>query len=124
MVGQALVGLFALFMWRSESLWLLFIGYFFIGGYRLSRSMALAYARSLVKVNETGFAYGLVETGNAVAAIMAPLAAGFLYDRGPQTVYIASLIAVVVMLLVNFARLPRQHQPVPQVTTASAQQEV
>jgi len=101
LAGQALVGMFALLMWRSESLPLFFAGYFFIGGYRLCRSMALAFARSLVKVHETGFAFGLVETGNAVSAIVAPLAAGLLYDQDPQSVYAASLAAVSVMLLVN-----------------------
>jgi hypothetical protein len=39
-------------------------------------------------------AYGLVETGNALAVIVAPLAAGFLYNYRPEAVYIASLGAL------------------------------
>jgi len=117
MVGQVLVGLFALLMWQAGSLGgenlrlpLFYVGYFFIGGYRLCRSMALAYARSLVKVNETGLAYGLVETGNAISAIAAPLVAGLLYARSPQWMYIATLVAIGISLLINYLMLPKRHR--------------
>ncbi len=114
-VGQAFVGLFALIMWQSSSLPVFFLGYFLLGGYRLARSMALAYARSLVKIQETGFAYGLVETGNAISTIIAPLVAGFLYEHNPISMYIASLAAVGITLLINIGLLPklRLRQPAP-----------
>ncbi len=102
LLGQVLVGLFALSLWRSETPFLLTAGYFFIGGYRLCRSMALAYARSIVKAGEVGLAFGLVETANALASIVAPLAAGFLYDRNPHTVYVVSIISIGVMVVINF----------------------
>lgn len=107
LIGQALVALFALLLWRGNSTAVFFIGYFFVGGYRLARSMALAYARTLVHVNETGLAFGLIETGNYVATILAPLAAGLLYSYHPQWVYIASLGAIGLMLAINLAGLPR-----------------
>jgi MFS family permease len=108
LVGQAFLGLFALFMWQGQGTYPFFIGYFFIGGYRLSRSMALAYARSLVRANEVGFAFGLVETGNAISAIVAPPLAGYLYTRSPELVYIVTTIAVLVMIVVNFLLLPKK----------------
>ncbi|MBE0697498.1 MAG: MFS transporter, partial [Anaerolineaceae bacterium] len=107
MTGQALVGLFALLMWRSESTPLFFLGYFLLGGYRLSRSMVLAHARKFVKPSEIGFAFGLVETGNAISTILAPLAAGLLYIRGPQLVYIASLAGTAIIILANAILLPK-----------------
>ena len=114
MAGQVLVGLFALLMWQAGSLGgenlrlpLFYVGYFFIGGYRLCRSMALAYARSLVKVNETGLAYGLVETGNAISVIAAPIVAGLIYARSPQWMYIATLIAISISLLITCLMLPK-----------------
>lgn len=110
LVGQALVALFALLMWQSQSLPLFFGGYFFVGGYRLSRAMALAYARKLVKPDEVGFAFGLVETCNALSSIAAPLAAGLLYSRDPHFIYIASLVFIGGMLLINLAQLPGQRQ--------------
>jgi MFS family permease len=112
LVGQAFLGLFALFMWQGQGAFPFYIGYFFIGGYRLSRSMALAYARSLVKSNEVGFAFGLVETGNAIATIVAPPLAGYLYSRDPQLIYMITIAAVVVMLFANFILLPKGKETV------------
>lgn len=119
LTGQALVGLFALLMWQGESALPFFIGYFLLGGYRLSRSMALAFARSLVKLSEVGFAFGLVETGNAIAVILAPPAAGLLYQRSPQLVYAVSLVLVGVMLLMNLILLPARRSPEKQLDSQS-----
>jgi MFS family permease len=96
-VGQVFIGLFALLMWRGESAAVFYSGYLFIGGYRLYRSMALAAARPLVKATDVGLAFGLVETGNALAVILAPLAAGFLYAFNPVSVYTVSLVFLVIM---------------------------
>jgi len=101
LMGQLLLAGFALLMWRGQSVIAYFVGYFFVGGYQLYRSMALAFARSLVKVGDTGLAYGLVETGNALAVVVAPLAAGFLYNYRPEAVYIASLGALAITVGLN-----------------------
>lgn len=122
MAGQVLVGLFALLMWQSNSVFLFGLGYFFMGGYRLARSMALASARSLVKPNEVGFAFGLVETGNAVSVIVAPLAAGFLYDQNPQSVYTVSLVLIGLVLCINFFLLPRKSEKKAAPSSASYEQ--
>jgi len=101
LIGQLLLAGFALLMWRGQSAIAYFVGYFFVGGYQLYRSMALAFSRSLVKVGDTGLAYGLVETGNALAVVVAPLAAGFLYNYRPEAVYIASLGALAITVGLN-----------------------
>jgi MFS family permease len=101
LIGQLLLAGFALLMWRGQGALAYFVGYFFVGGYQLYRSMALAFSRSLVKVGDTGLAYGLVETGNALAAVVAPLAAGFLYNFRPEAVYIASLGALAISVGLN-----------------------
>jgi MFS family permease len=100
-IGQLLLAGFALLMWQGQSVMAYFVGYFFIGGYQLYRSMAMAFSRSLVKVGDTGLAYGLVETGNALAVVFAPLAAGFLYNYRPESVYIASLGALAITVGLN-----------------------
>jgi MFS family permease len=64
--------------------------------------MALAYARTLVKARETGLAYGLVETGNATAVILAPLVAGWLYTSNPSSVYMVSLVVLGLVIAINF----------------------
>ncbi|HZM22302.1 MAG TPA: MFS transporter [Anaerolineales bacterium] len=101
LIGQLLLAGFALLMWQGQSVMAYFAGYFFVGGYQLYRSMALAFSRSLVKVGDTALAYGLVETGNALAVVVAPLAAGFLYSYRPEAVYIASLGALAITVGLN-----------------------
>ncbi|HET9905010.1 MAG TPA: MFS transporter [Anaerolineales bacterium] len=101
LIGQLLLAGFALLMWQGQSVMAYFAGYFFVGGYQLYRSMALAFSRSLVKVGDTGLAYGLIETGNALAVVFAPLAAGFLYNYRPEAVYIASLGALAITVGLN-----------------------
>jgi MFS family permease len=100
-IGQLFLAGFAFLMWHGQSVMAYFAGYFFVGGFQLYRSMALAFSRSLVKVEDTGLAYGLVETGNALAVVVAPLAAGFLYNYRPEAVYIASLGALAITVCLN-----------------------
>jgi MFS family permease len=106
--GQALLALFSLFMWRGQSAAVFYAGYLFVGGYRLYRSMALAFARPLVKAADVGLAYGLVETGNALAVILAPLAAGFLYRYHPHAVYIASIAVLAATVLLHALLAPKK----------------
>ena len=109
-VGQLLLCVFSLVMWRGDNALIFYFGYLFVGGYRLYRSMALAYARPLVKAGDVGLAYGLVETGNALAVIIAPLAAGFLYNFKPEAVYIASLAALAVTITVSLILSPKRRR--------------
>ena len=99
--GQVLLGLFCLFMWRGQTPLIFYCGYLFVGGYRLYRSMTLAYARPMVNTENVGLAYSLVETANALAVILAPLAAGFLYNQRPELVYIVSLMVLALTVSVT-----------------------
>ncbi len=99
--SQAFLGLFCLFMWRGQNAAVFYIGYLFAGGSALYHSMAAAAVRPLVKTSNMGLAYGLVEMGNALAVILAPLAAGFLYHYQPVSVYTISLIALIVMITIT-----------------------
>ncbi len=109
-VGQLLIGLFSLIMWRGQSAAAFYTGYLFVGGYRLYRSMALAFARQLVKASDIGLAYGLVETGSALAITLAPLAAGFLYNSKPVSVYTVSIAALAFTIAVH-ALLSQKMRP-------------
>ncbi len=101
LAGQALVGLFCIFMWRGQNAAVFYIGYLFASGYRLYHSMAAVAVRPLVRTGDLGLAYGLVETGNALAVILAPLVAGFLYHSRPESVYTVSLIFLVFTILLT-----------------------
>jgi MFS family permease len=101
MIGQILVGLFTLFMWQGTGVGWFAIGYFFIGGYRLLRSMALAYARYFIRASETGLAFGLIETANSSTIILAPILAGVLYEADPRSIYMISLGVIVLVFIIN-----------------------
>lgn len=109
LVGQLLVAAFSLLMWRGQNTAAFFTGYLFAGGIRLYRTMTLAFARPLVKAGDIGFAYGLVETGNALAVILAPLAAGLIYNYRPEAVFIAGLAATALTIVMNLLLSKGKH---------------
>ena len=115
LLGQLALGLFALLLWRGSGMAWFGLGYFFIGGYRLCRQMVLALARPLVHSAEVGLAYGLLETINGAAVIVAPLAAGFLYERNPTWPFAASLgllgLTLLASLLFLSFRRPARETP-------------
>lgn len=105
-VGQVFVGIFAFFLWRGTSQVAYAFGFFFMGGFRLSRYMILAFTRSLVHINSTGLAFGIVEMVNGVAVFLAPLLAGFLYSIQPELIFISSVGLLAVCILLNLWALP------------------
>ncbi|MBA4385435.1 MAG: hypothetical protein C0410_11915 [Anaerolinea sp.] len=109
-IGQVMISSFAILMWRGKGLFAFFAGYALIGGYRLYRVMALAYSRSLVQEGNVGLAYGLVDTGNALAMIAAPLLAGLLFDIQPVAVYTVSLGMLVITMGLNYLFLRKKRE--------------
>ena len=107
LVGQVMVGGFAaLFIFGNSPFWF-GLGYALLGGFRLCRTMVLAFARPLVHPEETGLAYGILETTNSVAIIIAPVIAGLLYDHSPLLVYRVALVAVMASIVISGITLPR-----------------
>lgn len=101
LVGQGLVAAFSLIMWRGQGMGWYGLAYFVLGGYRLCRSMTVAQARPLIRPAEIGLAYGIIETVNSAAYILAPVLAGLLYNRSPELVYPASLGLIGLSLAVS-----------------------
>lgn len=122
-LGEALVGLYALALWLGPGEIWYAVGYFFIGGYRLCRSMILAVARSLVPARETGFAYGLIETANALTVIVAPPLAGVLYTKNPYLVFSVSFFAILAVIVLNVIALPGLHHAAVQPAETVVQME-
>jgi hypothetical protein len=100
LVGQLWVLIFTLSISREIPRSGLDLGYFFMGGYRLCRSMVLAVSRSLVHPGQTGMAFGMIETANSVAVITAPVLAGYCTVKHliPCTPFLVWLICAVILL--------------------------
>lgn len=67
----------------------------------MCRVMVLSIGRSLIHPAETGLAYGLMETMNAVTMIFAPILAGALYRNDPYSMYRVGLILLLAVLVIN-----------------------
>jgi len=102
--GQVGVLLFAILLWRGNTVVLYSLAYFFLGGYKLCRAMTVALVRPVVRAWEIGLAFGIVETLNSLAMMLAPVSAGFLYDWQPASVFSvgAGLLGVTLILSSGF----------------------
>jgi len=105
--GQLSVALFALALWRGTSLPWFCVGYFLIGGYRITRSLATAQTKNLVHQSRMGLAYGITETVGSSAVILAPPLAGYLYQINPSLMYIVGFGLIVISILVTALFIPR-----------------
>lgn len=108
LVAQALVILFALFIWKGTSLPLYVLGYFLLGGFRAGRPMALAQARELVHDSQMGVTYGIMETISAVIFVLTPPLAGILFARDPMIVYPLSIALIAMSIAVSYFFSPRK----------------
>jgi len=102
LLGQVSVAFFALFIWLGRNFSTYSLGYFWLGGFRASRSLATAHIRSLVSGANMGLAYGLAETTSAFAMMLfAPLLAGYLYETDPNWIYPISVGLITVTMIMN-----------------------
>jgi MFS family permease len=102
MIGQVWVLLFTLLFLKGDSPAWFGLGYFFYGGFRLSKSMILTISRSMIHPSETGLAYGMVETVSAVGVIIAPIVAGILYKHDAWSIYRIPLVSIAGVIALNF----------------------
>jgi len=105
LIGQVWVLLYTVLFIKAEIPFWFGLGYFFLGGMRLSKSMILTIARSLIHPGETGLAYGMVETASAIAVIVAPVIAGLLYKHDPYLIYTVPFYAIIGVLTINLVVL-------------------
>jgi MFS family permease len=101
MLGQGAVGLFTVLLWQGTGLPWYMVGYFLLGGYKTARSLATAQMRDLIHEARMGLSYGVTETVSSTAMILAPILAGYLYERNPVWMYVAGAGLVLASILVN-----------------------
>ena len=108
LLTQALVILFALFIWKGTGLPIFALGYFLLGGFRAGRPMVMAQARELVHDSQMGVTYGIMETISAVIFIITPPLAGFLYERDPMILYPLGIGLIAASILLSYFFMPRK----------------
>jgi MFS family permease len=111
-LGQACVALFALLIWKGTGQIWYMLGYFLMGGFRAARMLATAQVRVLIHQAQMGLAYGMTEAGNSMAMILAPLLAGYVYDRSPASVYPLSLLLIAVGIIVSLLFSPHAERKI------------
>jgi len=107
-LGQVCVALFALSLWKGTGQAWYMLGYFLLGGFRAARMLAMAQVRVLIHQAQMGLAYGITEAGNSAALILAPLLAGYLYDKDPASIYPLSLLLIAIGVIISVIFTPRE----------------
>ena len=111
-LGQICVALFALSLWKGTGQAWYMLGYFLMGGFRAARMLAMAQVRVLIHQAQMGLAYGITEAGNSAALILAPLLAGYLYERDPASIYSLSLFLIAIGVIISLAFAAREKRQV------------
>jgi MFS family permease len=106
LISQATMGLSALLLWQGTGMLGYALGYLLMGSQQTARALASAQGRVLVQAANMGIAYGTLETVSALAYILAPPLAGYLYTREPELIYSASLVFLAVAILVTLLLSP------------------
>jgi MFS family permease len=106
--AQALVILFAFFIWQGTALPVFALGYFLLGGFRAARPMAMAQVRELIHESQMGISYGIMETVSSIIFIVTPPIAGLLFERDPMIIYPLAIGFIVVSIIVSSIFLPRR----------------
>jgi predicted MFS family arabinose efflux permease len=113
LLAQVAVGGFALLIWKGNNLPVYALAYLLLGGYKTTRVLAVAQTRSLTHASNMGLAYGVTETVAALATILAPLLAGYLYTRNPIWIYSVSVIVTIISLAASARFSPATLTPEP-----------
>ncbi len=106
-IGQVAVALFTLFIWRGTGFYWYAVGYFLLGGFRVSRVLVTAMVRNLIHGAQMGLAYGVSETVNVLPVILAPPIAGLIYSQDPEIIYPISFVAILISIFISWRFAPR-----------------
>jgi MFS family permease len=110
-IGQAAVAAFTLFIWRGTGFAWYAIGYFLLGGFRVSRVLVTAQVRGLIHGAQMGLAYGMTETINTLPIILAPPIAGLIYNQNPEIIYPLSFVIIIMSILISWRFAPKTLAP-------------
>ncbi len=98
--GMACMVLFSILLLFGDSFVWFGLAYFWVGGFRLVRSISTALGRAVVQPSEMGLAFGVIETVCASAFILAPVIAGLLYARDPNLIFSIPLAGIFLSMII------------------------
>ena len=122
LLAQASVAVFSVLLWKGTGLAWYAVGFFILGGYRSARSLIFAQVRPLIHSAQMGLAYGVAETFNSLAIMLAPLLAGVLYTQEPGKVYWVSAGLIGVMVIVSGIFTSREAHGSPSMPVIEAEE--
>jgi len=105
-LGQVSVGVYSGLIWQMNGYGWFASAYFLLGGFRASRSLFMAQIRPLVHESQMGLAYGISESVLGLTGIIAPIAAGFLYQRDKASIYPLACLAISACILFSLVFAP------------------
>ena len=111
LTAQAVMLMFSFSLWQGEGYLWYGLGYFCMGSFRTARSLAASQAKEFLPDHRLGIGYGVVESLDGLAMMLAPLLAGWLYSARPEWIYQWSLAggsAVLVLTLITLTLLERK----------------
>lgn len=114
-LGQISVALFSFLLWKGTGQPWYMLGYFLIGGFRVVRMLAIAQVRLLIHQAQMGLAYGMAEAVNSAVLIIAPLLAGYLYDKDPASIYPLSLLLITIGVIISLIFAPRDENQTKEI---------
>ena len=109
-LGQVSVGMYSVLLWQMNGYGWFAVSYFMLGGFRASRSLFMAQIRPLVHESQMGLAYGISETVLGLTGILAPITAGFLYERDTISIYPVAFFAIIAGVCLSLIFAPRPAQ--------------
>jgi len=102
LIGQTAVIAFTVLLLKGRTELIFGLAYFMWGGFRVINAITSSLVRPLLHKAQVGLGFGIAETSKSLAFILAPVLAGFLYDRSPELVYQVAIgmgISMLVFLL-------------------------
>lgn len=123
-LGQAAVGIFAVLLWQRTGTAFYLLAFFLLGGYKTARALATAQVRELVHPARMGLGYGISETLNAAGMVLAPLLAGWMYERSPVSIYPLSAALILISLFVSYFLSPKSTREILTAPCAGTRSEI
>jgi MFS family permease len=106
-LAQGMVLSSCLLLWFGSGLPFFLIGYFLRAGFGVARSLSTSLMGRLVEGQGVGLAFGLSETANGLAMILAPVLAGVLFERHPWLPFAVGAVLVGLTMLLTWGLTPR-----------------